>query len=123
MPDMAGKVCPNHPNTEAVSRCTACFKPLCGDCVMERNGEDFCSEKCAVGHFTTNAHVGDMLERDRRRARAKMIRNLVILVILAALAAAGYVYYQQNKDAVDRRIREGGEQLREMKNQVEEAVE
>ena len=50
MPNMENKVCLNHPNIDATSRCTSCFKPMCNECIIKDTGEDFCTQVCAEKH-------------------------------------------------------------------------
>lgn len=122
MADMDGKVCPAHPDTPAVSRCVACFKPLCQACIIEKEGQHFCSEACAQNHFTTNQHVADMQERDRKRKRAALIKKLVILVVLLVLAAAGWMYYNSHKDELNQKIKDGQKRLKSATSEIQKKV-
>lgn len=44
--------CINHPSRPADICCTQCRKPLCSDCVIEDEGDPFCSRKCASRYRT-----------------------------------------------------------------------
>lgn len=40
----SGSVCINHPDTLAVAHCCVCRRPVCRDCLIERDGYKCCSE-------------------------------------------------------------------------------
>ena len=39
--------CKNHPNEEAVDRCTGCAEAFCDNCLVEINGQKYCGD-CKV---------------------------------------------------------------------------
>jgi hypothetical protein len=39
-------VCWKHTETKAVARCMQCSKPICKACIVESNGDQFCSTAC-----------------------------------------------------------------------------
>lgn len=85
------KVCRNHPERQAVSRCETCFKPLCPECVNTIGGVDFCSERCQRNYADVGANIADYetkrtAERARRRRR-RLVKTVIILIIVAGLAA------------------------------------
>ena len=51
MSQLGDKVCPNHPNATAVSRCETCFKPLCSECAISKEDKDFCSKTCETNYL------------------------------------------------------------------------
>jgi hypothetical protein len=91
---MDGKVCPNHPEVPAVSRCTTCFKPLCQECAIVKENLDFCSDQCSTNHFTTNASIGAGLARDAAAKRRARIRRMILFLALL-LVVFGFVFYWQ----------------------------
>ena len=95
---MDGKVCPNHPETAATSRCTTCFKPLCQECTIVKGNLDFCSDKCATNHFVTNASIEDGFNRDAAaRRRARIIKMIFLLILLVAFFSGVYYWKTQLK--------------------------
>ena len=99
---MEDKVCPNHPETQAVARCTTCFKPLCEACIVEKGNMDFCSEQCATNHFTTNAAISNSLARDAAARRRARIRKMIFLLILLILGF-GFAFYWKNYMNADKK--------------------
>lgn len=94
-------VCLNHPDTPAVTRCSACGKPVCANCVVSKDGSNFCSVNCAQKASGATGRVDDILGSKKKTERKSAIRTFIILFILIAAAAAGYFYYTQNKDEVN----------------------
>ena len=90
MAKTSGQVCLNHPDRSGVSRCTTCFKPLCDECILERDGLHFCSQECSENETRTSENVDafqDQSRRDRKRRRKrKMLVRLVILIVIVAAA-------------------------------------
>ncbi len=105
MSEVLNSVCPNHPDTPAVARCSACGKPVCAKCLVTRNGVPYCSDRCAALAESRRADVGMVLESKKRTDSARRIRAVVVLIVLVAAAAAGYYFYQRNRKDVDRFIR------------------
>ena len=82
--------CTNHPGRPADIRCVQCHKPLCGDCVVEDQGDPFCSRKCASRYRTFQRSydaaegklpVGTVL---RRVAVVLLIAGIIVLVLSVA---------------------------------------
>ena len=109
---MDDRVCPNHPQVRAVSRCASCFKPLCTDCVVKNDGNDFCSNQCSQNFTTTNIHFNEFNEREKRRKRTALIKKIVQLVILAGLGWFGYQYWAEHKEDINDRLKKKSEQLK-----------
>jgi hypothetical protein len=36
--------CKNHPEAEAIDRCTGCAETFCGDCLVEVKGQKYCAD-------------------------------------------------------------------------------
>ncbi len=100
MPDMGEKVCINHTDVQAVSRCVSCFKPLCGDCIHDSGGEDFCSDTCAEKHRTSSQRFDEFNERDKARKFKALLKKIAIFIILAAIGYYAYCYWSNNKDEI-----------------------
>src|SRR3954449_10877974 len=44
---VTGAVCRNHPNVAALNRCTGCAEALCGNCLVNLRGQNYCGQ-CKV---------------------------------------------------------------------------
>ena len=104
MANISDSVCLNHPDTPAVTRCATCGKPVCGKCVVSRNGADYCSESCAANAQSAEGRVSSVMASKKKSEAGKRIRTIIILIILIVAAAAGYSYYKKNKHKVDSSI-------------------
>jgi hypothetical protein len=89
-------VCLNHPDSPATTRCTTCFKPICADCVVRAEGEDFCSEVCKANYEGSRDSLERFQEITRRRRAARRRRQLVMLIVLGGVAYFGYRYFSSN---------------------------
>ena len=96
-PNMEGKVCVNHTDTHADSRCTSCFKPLCNVCIIAVQSEDFCSKECANKHFQNLAKHVDM--GGKPSAIKSLIRIIIYLAVLGGLAFAVWHFVLNKKPA------------------------
>ena len=112
MADLSQSVCLNHPNTSAATRCASCGKPICSQCIVSRNGSDYCSDKCADGAASSDGRVKDVLAEKKKTNAKGTIRALIVFFLIVAAAAAAYVFYTQNKDDVDRRLQDTAAQVR-----------
>ena len=98
MAKIEGSVCLNHPNVPAVARCAVCRKPICADCVVKKDGVTYCSAKCRDDAIRTGAMV-EGVEESKARSNAKiLLKRIIILIILLALAAGGWFAYNKFKD-------------------------
>ncbi len=111
-----GSVCLNHPNTPAVKRCAVCSKPLCADCVQMHDGVPYCSDLCWDNAKRTGLLVKDVEARKKSTNVKVFIRNVIYLIIIAALVYGGYYYYTHNKGKVDAK-------LKQAKNATEQQLE
>ena len=112
MADLSQSVCLNHPNTPAVTRCATCGKPICSQCIVSKNGSNYCSAKCADSAASSDGRVKDVLaEKKRTNAKGK-IRALIIFFLIVAVAAAAYVFYKENKSDVDKFVEKTESQVR-----------
>lgn len=99
---ISDSVCLNHPNTPAVTRCAACGKPICENCIVSDGGSSYCSAACAKNAKASAGRIQGVNEGINRTNSARRIRNVIILIILIAIGAAGYYFYKNNKNDVDR---------------------
>jgi hypothetical protein len=97
---MAGKICHNHTNVPAVSKCDTCSKPLCADCILEVKDIHFCCTGCAGIGLDKRERItaSTVLNSEQLQSEGAACRTkLIILLILAGLAYAGYVYWHNNQ--------------------------
>lgn len=111
MAEASNNVCPNHPDTPAVARCATCGKPVCAKCVVNRNGYQYCSTKCAAMAESTKGNVDTVLTAKKRTDSKSKVRTIIILIVLVAAVAAGYFFYQRNRNDVKRFIRKTENQV------------
>ena len=111
-----GSVCLNHPNTPAVAHCAVCRKPVCKECVKIYDGTSFCSRDCYEKSLRTGKMVEEVVEKRNAVETKRMIRNIIIIIVIAALAFGGYKYYKANKAKIDA-------EARRLKNQTEQAAQ
>lgn len=126
MSEALNSVCPNHPDTPAVARCSACGKPVCAKCLVTRNGVQYCSDRCATLAESRKADVGIVLESKKKADSARRIRSVVVLVVIVAAVVAGYYFYRQNRKDINRFIRKTetqvGNTARDAKNTIKSGI-
>lgn len=119
MPKMGDKVCLNHTSVPAVSRCETCFKPLCEDCILEVEGSHFCSEKCAENSLDKRGRIAILNAANQKSKSAALVRNIIILLVFAGLAYAGYVYWQNNQSRMEQFKKEAQKTLKAAEKKAE----
>ena len=98
-------VCLNHTDTEAVTRCSACGKPICETCIAVQNENGaYCSHACWTRGKEAAARSGNIIAEKNAGAKSKAIRTLIVIFLLIALAAAGFMYCKGNKKAVEKTL-------------------
>jgi hypothetical protein len=117
---VANSVCLNHPDRQAETRCTTCFKPICGECAIEADAGTFCSEACLNNYDRTRDGVEAFQEREQRAKRRKRIRRVIILIVLIALGVAAYKYFTDNPDKLKKLEEKAGNLRDKAGNMVEE---
>ncbi len=110
-------VCLNHPDRGATTRCTTCFKPICGECVVRSHGEDFCSEQCKTNYEATRPGVEEFQEREARRRSARRRRRLLLLVILVVGGYFAYRYLKANPDTMQE-LKQKAEEVKQKADQL-----
>jgi len=118
-----GSVCLNHPDTPAVAHCAVCRKPVCKECQKIYDGVSYCSKECHDNAKRTGAMVDDVVNR-RKAVELKMkIRNAIVIVIIAALAFAGYKYYMANKSSIDAKAQKLKQQTEQKINDGKKSID
>ena len=94
------RVCINHPDREADTKCIACFKPICNDCIVSYGGQDYCSENCRDQALKTTANISDFQAKERLSAKKRAIKKMIIFIILAAIVGAAVYYIMNDKESM-----------------------
>lgn len=89
--------CTYHPNKDAVTKCSQCHKPLCGECAASGKDKDVVCSRCAILVAAQDASLGidqrikekegKKQEREIRKKRKSKIWAVSQLVIIAACIA------------------------------------
>ena len=115
-------VCLNHTDTEAVTRCYTCGKPLCAKCVIQKGPKDYCSEYCAEKGQAAGKRSDGVLDSKSAVNKAKRRRNVILFIILIILIGGGAWYYSQNKKEVDKKLDKLGKQAEQLKKSTEKTI-
>ncbi len=99
--DLEGKVCPAHPDRPAVGRCIVCFKPVCKECLVRANGQDYCSQKCADTHAKTSKTFDRFIEQERLERRRRLIRRIVYTILFLIVAYVAISFWVRNPETVE----------------------
>ncbi len=100
-----GSVCLNHPDTPAVAHCAVCRKPVCGECRQIHDGVSYCSKECHENALRTGRMVDDVVAKRNAIERKRRIRNVILVIVLAAIGAAAYMFYSSNKSEIDAKVK------------------
>ncbi|MBQ9338356.1 MAG: B-box zinc finger protein [Lentisphaeria bacterium] len=121
---MAGlSYCLNHPDTPAVTRCATCGKHICAECIVERDGAQYCSEQCAQAAANSAGRVDTAVAAGDRLAKKSRIRSIVILIIVIAAAAAAWYFYKNNKDDVNAFVQKQGQEAQKKMNSTKQSLQ
>ena len=99
MANMEDKVCLNHTDTQATSRCTNCFKPICNECITSAYGADFCCQSCAEKHKRSDDNLNAFKEKSKS---GSPLKKIVFVAIIAAIAYFAWENKEQVKETVDK---------------------
>ena len=117
-------VCLNHTDTEAVTRCAACGKPLCNACIaVSDNGRNYCSQECFTRGTAAAERSAGVVDEKNSTGKSKFIRSLILLFLIIAIAAAGFMYYKNNKKQVDRKLNSTIEQTKAAARKTGKAIQ
>ena len=90
-------VCLNHTDTEAVTRCAACGKPLCANCIaVSENNRAYCSQACFDRGSAAAERSAGVVSEKTAAGKSKFIRSLILFFLIVAIAAAGFMYFKKN---------------------------
>ena len=115
-------VCLNHTDTDAVTRCYTCGKPLCARCVIQKDGNDYCSEYCAEKGQLAGQRSAGVIDKKSSVEKAKRRRRIIVCIILFILIGGGAWYYSQNKKEMDKKLDKLGAQAEKLKKSTEKTI-
>ena len=78
-------VCHDQP---AAFRCKQCHKPVCDECAFKDENGAFCRRECAANYRSFKQAQA----RTRPAKAGSLLKTIVILVLLAAVAVAVFAY-------------------------------
>ena len=113
MAGMSGTYCLNHPDTPAVARCATCGKHICAQCVVTKNGTNYCSEACAQAAANSAGRVDSAEQAGRRNASRARTRSIIILIILIAIGAGAWYYYKTHSKEVNSFVQKSGQKVQQ----------
>ena len=116
--------CVTHPDRSAVTRCVACHRPACEECVISTKDGKFCSRQCAAktaDFHTSKATLGKKAGLSITRY-GKTIGGIIVLIV--ALAAVNrYIFHIPVIGRVlDKMWSKGKEVGNEVKGKVEDVT-
>ncbi len=94
------QVCLNHTDRQAVTRCETCFKPICEECIVERDDVAFCSEKCAENYTESKDRIESYEIRQAAARRRKRMRRAAILIVLILAAFTFHLWSKSNPQSL-----------------------
>ena len=118
-----GSVCLNHPDTPAVAHCAVCRKPVCKECQKIYEGVTYCSKECYDSAKRTGSMVDDVIKKRKAVEFKRMIRNIIVLLIIVALAIAGWSYYKANKSTIDAKAKQLKQQTEKTINDSKKSID
>lgn len=97
-------VCLNHPDRDAAAVCAACGKPLCSECILNKDGTSYCSESCRQKGTASRDRSGEVISRSAKVDRKARKRFWIVFILFILAAGAGYYFYINNRKTVDRKL-------------------
>ena len=126
------EACINHPGRAAVTRCAACHKPICGECVVSTSDGKFCSRDCAARTADFRKAQGKMAKKAGKGVMGwvKAVVGLAILIIVLWFAHKIFIKKEKPAELLDRAkeklsstVEEAREKAQDAKEKAEEAVD
>ncbi len=105
-------VCLNHPDVNAVAKCSACGKPLCAECVMIFDNQKYCSEACHLKGLASRLRTAEVISEKRKTGKKSGFRKFVTLLLILAAAAGAAYFYTRHKKTIDRHAVSGLESVK-----------
>lgn len=86
------QTCKNHPEIQAVAKCTFCEQPICDDCMIFRQGSVFCGPDCSKRSATEADALHKMLT-EKKWGLGDWLFAIVGLAVIAAVAVGVLEYF------------------------------
>jgi len=127
---ISGSVCLNHPNVPALAHCATCRKPVCADCVKSAEGIQCCSDVCLQNALASRVVVDDIMQRKQKSQFKALLRRLVLIIVLLALAALAWHYkeplqnlFKQGKSKTEELSKDLGGQVKGAKDSYQKELD
>ena len=116
-------VCLTHTDTEAVTRCAACGKPLCAQCIaFSDSNTAYCSRDCFTRGTAAAARSAGVVAEKVGTGKSKFIRSLILLFLIIAAAAAGFMYFKKNQKQLNRKFNTVVEQTKSAARETQQVI-
>ena len=116
-------VCLNHTDTEAVTRCAACGKPLCAECIaLSENSRNYCSQACFDRGSAAAERSAGVVSEKAASGKSSFIRSLILFFLIIAIAAAGFMYFKKNQKQLNRKLNTAVEQTRTAAKKTQQVI-
>jgi len=114
------EMCINHPDRAAATRCAACHKPICEECIVSTAEGKFCSQQCAqrTADFRKHSTAG----KKAGSSVMSFVKLIVAVVIVAVVAYVGYRVFVKKEKPGDL-LERTRDTLTETKDKAADAIE
>ena len=93
------ETCLFHPDRPAVTRCRACHKPICDECVVSTADGKFCSRECAAK--TSDFRKSYKPVKSGPGPIARLVKAVVwVVIILVVLGAANKMVFKNDMPVI-----------------------
>ncbi|MBI3929063.1 MAG: hypothetical protein HY319_26200 [Armatimonadetes bacterium] len=79
--------CLNHQERIATTRCAACLKPLCSDCVYSTGDGGYCSSACHENAQASAQRIAELKAKEAGQKGPNFVAALVKLTVWAVIIA------------------------------------
>jgi uncharacterized membrane protein len=119
------EACTTHPDRLAATRCVACHRPMCDECVVSTADGRFCSHQCAARAADFRASKGSLGKKAGVSIGRYIKMIMSFIVLLAAVAAINrYIFPVPVIGPVLNKVWHKAEKSgKELKKKVKDAIE
>lgn len=111
------ETCVNHPDQAAATRCAACHKPVCAECIVSSTDGKFCSQQCARRTADFRKHNASAGKKAGRSVMS-LVKTVVGLGILVVVVYFGYRILVKKEKPAD--LLPSKDQIRELGDRVKD---
>lgn len=97
---MSVKLCINHTDREAESKCISCFKPICNECIIRYKSQDYCSDQCAEGAEQTGAKIDEISSGQHRIRKKRILKKMLFFIIFIIMCILFYLFVFKNEGLI-----------------------